>query len=97
FPELSDKFENLITLTPTQHNSFAHPGNDTSQISLPYQLVCLLAKLDSIEQSIQIGDGFYSLEDFKAVVNTGLDEDILTGGMSPEEIKHALSIKYQLD
>lgn len=97
FPELSDKFENLITLTPTQHNSFAHPNNNTSQISLPYQLVCLLAKLESVEQSIQNGDGFYSLEDFKSVVNTGLDEDILTGGMSSEEIKHALSIKYLPD
>ncbi len=94
FPELSDVFENLILLTPSQHGTFAHPDGNTQVISKSYQLVCLLSKLESIEQSVAEEDGFYELDEFKDAVNIGLDEQLLTKQMTFEDIKHILSEKY---
>ena len=65
FPELSDTFENLILLTPSQHLNFAHANGNTQKTSIPYQLVCLLSKLDSIEESEFWADDFYDLNKFK--------------------------------
>lgn len=94
FPELSDTFENLILLTPTQHLNFAHPKGNTQRISLPYQLVCLLSKLDSIEESEFWADDFYDLNNFKQVVNVGLDKELLTGGMTFQDVKNSLVCEY---
>ena len=55
-----DKDKNLILLTGTQHNTKAHPNNNTRIINKDYQLLCLLAKSDSIEKYYNI----YSKEDF---------------------------------
>ena len=94
FPELSDTFENLILLTPSQHLNFAHLESNTQKVSAPYQLVCLLAKLDSIEESVFWADDFYDLNNFKQVVNTGLDKDLLTAVMTFQDVKNLLVCEY---
>jgi hypothetical protein len=94
FPELSDTFENLILLTPTQHLNFAHPDGNTQRISIPYQLVCLLAKLDSIEESEFWADDFYDLSKFKQVINIGFDKELLTAAMSFQDVKNQLVCEY---
>ncbi|EDK28882.1 hypothetical protein VSWAT3_22065 [Vibrionales bacterium SWAT-3] len=95
FPELSDTFENLILLTPGQHLAYAHPNGNTQTVSKSYQLVALLAKLDSIERSIfSQFDEFYSLNEFINVMNTGLDSYLLTEGMGVEEIRHKIAAAY---
>lgn len=71
--------ENLILLTASQHNSRAHPNNNTQLVDGEYQRVCLLAKLDSISKSLSDGDGFYSLATFIEMINDikdlGIPED----------------------
>ena len=76
FPKLAHYLENLIKLTPTQHYTKAHPSNKTQQINRDYQLVCLLAKTDSIEQSLNRGEFVYRKESFIYVINTGLTENL---------------------
>ncbi|ODB36268.1 hypothetical protein BB427_15890 [Pseudoalteromonas sp. BMB] len=95
FPELSDTFENLILLTPGQHLAYAHPNGNTQTVSKSYQLVALLAKLDSIERSVfSLLDEFYNLSDFINVVNIGLDSELLTEGMGVEEIRYKIAKAY---
>ncbi|MDH5979024.1 hypothetical protein L8R98_19795 [Vibrio splendidus] len=95
FPELSDTFENLILLTPGQHLTYAHPNGNTHTVSKSYQLVALLAKLDSIERSVfSQFDEFYNLSEFINVVNIGLDSELLTDGMGAEEIRHKIAAAY---
>ena len=74
FPILESYLENLILLTPTQHQSKAHPNNNTRYIDKDYQLLCLLAKNKNIEKSlIQLKESFYSKEDYVFVLNNGLN------------------------
>lgn len=73
YPEIAAYLENLILLTWTQHNSKAHPGNNTNIINKNYQYICLLAKSDSIKKSIEDADGFYTKDDFVYVLNTWLN------------------------
>lgn len=97
FPELSDTFENLIVLTPGQHLTYAHPNGNTQRISKSYQLVALLAKLDSIEYSVfSQNDAFYDLETFIKTINIGLEDNLLTVGMGVEEIRFKLAQYYFL-
>lgn len=73
FPSIAHYVENLIRLTPTQHYTKAHPSNKTSAINRDYQSVCLLAKSQSIESSInQFGERFYKKALFIYVINVGL-------------------------
>lgn len=97
FPELSDTFENLIVINPTQHLSFAHPSGNTNKISMSYQLVCLLAKIVSVQQSALASDGFYSLKNFVNVVNTGLDQQLIDELMPIELMQHKISEYYVQD
>ena len=76
FPQLAAYLENLIKLTPTQHYTKAHPSNKTDSINKDYQLVCLLAKSDSIEMSLIRGEFIYRKESFIHVINTGLTENL---------------------
>lgn len=76
FPMIAHYLENLIKLTPTQHYTKAHPNNRTQQIDRDYQLVCLLAKTDSVENSIQKGEFVYRKESLIFVINTGLSESL---------------------
>lgn len=78
FPEISAYLENLILLTPQQHNTKAHPSNHTQTIDRDYQRDCLLAKADSIEKSMDQGKDIYSIESFIHVINTGLSLDLST-------------------
>ncbi|MBN8585681.1 MAG: hypothetical protein J0M37_11355 [Ignavibacteria bacterium] len=73
FPSLAHYLENLIKLTPTQHFFKAHPNNKTTVINRDYQLICLLAKSNSIETSLKaFGERYYRKESFIYVINTGL-------------------------
>lgn len=94
FPEIAHYVENLILLTATQHNTKAHPKNNTQIVDKDYQLVCLLAKSDSIEQSLrQVGERYYRKESFVYVINTGLSCD-LSMQLSFAEIKNNLIKLY---
>lgn len=70
-PDLASIPENLILLTPSQHNTLAHPQNKTGTVSPRYQILCLKSKLNSVLLSEQNGDGFYSLENLIDVINIG--------------------------
>lgn len=76
YPLLAHYLENLIKLTPTQHYTKAHPNNKTQQIDRDYQLVCLLAKTDSVESSLRKGEFVYRKESLVYVINTGLSETL---------------------
>jgi hypothetical protein len=76
FPQISYFLENLIKLTPTQHYTKAHPSNNTQIIDREYQFVCLIAKSNSIEQSISRNEEFYSIENFIYIVNTGINSNL---------------------
>lgn len=93
FPQLAHYLENLIKLTPTQHYTKAHPSNRTQEINRDYQLVCLLAKSDSIEQSLNRGEFVYRKESFIYVINTGLEEN-LEIDLDFQTIKRELSRIY---
>lgn len=71
-PELKSTLENLILLTPQQHNTLAHPSNRTQQVDLSYQITCLLSKTESVKRSTIQDDGFYSKEGLIRVINHGL-------------------------
>ena len=86
FPEISDYLENLILLTPQQHNTRAHPENKTQTIDLEYQKECLLSKMDSIATSVNKGDNLYAKERFTHVINTGYSLDLSTN-TSFDELK----------
>lgn len=77
FPQIAHYVENLILLTATQHNTKAHPSNRTQQINKDYQLTCLLAKSDSIENSVlRFGEKYYRKESFVYVINVGLSTKV---------------------
>ena len=69
YPEIASYFENLILLTATQHFTQAHPNNNTSLINKDYQLMCLMAKIHSVEKYTTV----YSKEDFLYVIRVGLN------------------------
>ncbi|MFQ9071209.1 MAG: hypothetical protein ACLR49_16160 [Bacteroides stercoris] len=96
FPQIAHYVENLILLTATQHNTKAHPNNKTQQINKDYQLVCLLAKADTIESSLRlVGDKYYRKESFVYVINTGLATDFSTS-LTFNEIKTKLVHIYNV-
>ena len=93
-PEIAHYIENLILLTATQHNTKAHPNNRTQEIDRDYQLMCLLAKADTIEKSLKLfGEKYYRKESFVHVINTGLSIDIAIS-LTFNEIKHKLIQNY---
>ncbi len=94
FPQLADRLENLIRLTPTQHNTKAHPNNKTSIIDREYQCLCLLEKSHSIENSIRKGEFDYSRESFIGVINTGLKTKFAYN-LSFDEIRTSIKKAYR--
>jgi len=77
FPQIAHYIENLVLLTATQHNTKAHPSNKTQQINKDYQLTCLLAKTESIENSLlRFGEKYYRKESFVYVIYIGLSTKI---------------------
>ena len=93
FPQLAHYLENLIKLTATQHYTKAHPNNKTDAINLDYQLVCLLAKSDSIEKSLQKNELYYRKESFVYCINTGLNQE-LKADLTFRQIKTELATIY---
>lgn len=72
-PQLVTFLENLIKLTASQHLQEAHPNGNTRIVNKDYQCVCLLSKSESIEDSLNNGDLFYTKPNFIYVLNNGLD------------------------
>ena len=94
FPEIAHYLENLIKLTATQHYTMAHPGNRTQVVNRDYQLVCLLAKSQTIENSIKkVGEKYYRKESFIYVLNVGLDAE-LSIKLSFHDIRSQLRLIY---
>lgn len=94
FPQLSHYFENLIKLTPTQHFTKAHPNNKTDAINIDYQLICLLAKCNTIEASLQKSiESPYRKESFIYCINTGLAIE-LKYNLNFNQIKQELVSAY---
>ena len=93
FPQLAHYLENLIKLTATQHFTKAHPNNRTDAINLDYQLVCLLAKSDKIEKSLNRNEQYYRKESFIYCINTGLSRQ-LNFDLSFRQIKIELATIY---
>lgn len=96
FPAIAHYLENLILLTATQHFTKAHPNNKTQQINKDYQLVCLLAKADTIDKSLKkFGDKYYRKESFLYVIQVGLSlENSWPMSWSFDEIKKKLAMVY---
>lgn len=76
FPQISSFFENLILLTGSQHRQKAHPNGNTQFADPDYQIVCLMAKSKTIEDSLKNGETFYRRESFVYVLNTGFNENL---------------------
>ncbi|MFD3408904.1 hypothetical protein SKC37_09570 [Aquirufa sp. HETE-83D] len=92
-PQLAHYLENLIKLTATQHYTKAHPNNKTDSIDTDYQLVCLLAKTDSIEKSLQKNELYYRKESLIYCINTALNQE-LKADLTFREIKTELARIY---
>jgi len=93
FPQLAHYLENLIKLTATQHYTKAHPNNKTDSINTDYQLVCLLAKSDSIEKSLKRNELYYRKESLIYCINTGLTQE-LNFDLNFRQIKTELATIY---
>ena len=93
FPELADRPENIIAITPNQHFYRAHPNNNTSLVDKSYQAICLISKLDSIEIDYRAGSGNYSKDNFIDVINIGLEESF-EYAIDFEELKHKILKLY---
>ena len=93
FPQLSDLLENLIKLTATQHLEKAHPKGKTQIVNKDYQCVCLLAKSESVEDSLNKGEFFYSKPQFIYVVNEGLSLS-LENSENFDAIRHKINKAY---
>ncbi|WP_221932076.1 hypothetical protein [Flavobacterium restrictum] len=93
FPQLAHYLENLIKLTATQHYTKAHPNNKTDAINADYQLVCLLAKSDNIEKSLNRNELYYRKESFIYCINTGLSKE-LNFDLTFRQIKTELATIY---
>ena len=77
YPSIADFIENLIMLTPNQHFSMAHPNNNTQYIDKDFQYICLIAKSKRIHDDLTSNrsEKFYDFDDYKYVLNTGLETD----------------------
>lgn len=96
YPSIAHYLENLILLTATQHFTKAHPNNKTQQVNRDYQLVCLLAKADTIDKSLRkYGDKYYRKESFLYVIQVGLSlEQSWPMSLSFTDIKKKLALVY---
>jgi len=70
YAEFSLAKENLITLTPGQHLSFAHVEANTRSINPDFQKICIKQKFKNIKASLENSENFYDLKVFIGVLNT---------------------------
>ena len=98
YPQIAHYLENLILLTATQHYTKAHPNNKTQEVNKDYQLTCLLAKADTIDNSLKkFGERYYRKESFLYVIKVGLNqEQEWSMTMSFSDIKHQLILAYNM-
>jgi len=78
YPEISMYYENIIALTPSQHYGCAHPNNNTHLIDVTYQELLLKAKVNIIEDNINLKDEthiIYNFDKLVDVLNYGFDSD----------------------
>lgn len=77
FPTISAHYENLIALTPNQHNIKAHPKNHTNKIDEAFQHLCLITKSGIIEENIQNKsiETIYSFQKFLEVLSVGFNKN----------------------
>ena len=75
FPEISFYIENLIALTPNQHNSFAHPNNNTNVVDPKYRCKCLVNKLKTIRIDGEMNINEYDIDRFKEVLAVGFSDE----------------------
>lgn len=77
YPNIADYVENLIMLTPNQHFSMAHPNNNTQYIDKDFQYICLMSKAYKIyiDLTSESNEKFYNFDDYKFVLNTGLNTE----------------------
>jgi len=97
FKEISSYIENLIALTPSQHYIKAHPDGNTRIIDKGFQQICLLAKLNNIEQNLQFSEKkIYSFNDLAYVLSVGLDNNEYTNveQMNFAELIRLINIDY---
>ena len=96
YPQIAHYLENLILLTATQHYTKAHPNNKTQEVNKDYQLTCLLAKADTIDNSLKkFGERYYRKESFLYVIKVGLNQgQEWSMTMSFSDIKHQLILAY---
>lgn len=94
YPHLAAFLENLIKLTPQQHYTKAHPNNYTHVVDRDYQLVCLLAKSNNIQMSLNNDEDFYNKSHFIFVINEGVYEEIVEEDFDFEVIRQRLVHYY---
>ena len=97
FQEISGYVENLIALTPSQHFQKAHPDGNTRIIDKGFQQICLLAKVDHIEENIKHGqEVIYSFDNFKFVLSVGFDNNEFeeVEDMNFSEVVRLINIQY---
>jgi len=85
FTTIDSYLENLILLTATQHYTKAHPNNNTRIINKEYQKICLLAKINSINNFPEL----YSIKDFLFVLKIGLNKEF-SNDIKLDELKDKL-------
>lgn len=96
FKEISDYIENLIALTAGQHKSKAHPHSDGNRISLEYQCLCLLSKLNTIKNELENNrTSQYSKHKFIYVLSVGFKEKNLPISLSFNEIEDLIEEHYK--
>lgn len=80
YPTIAEYVENIIMLTPNQHYSMAHPNNNTQYVDKDFQYICLIAKSTKIylDLTSKKEEKFYNFEDYKFVLNTGLETEDFT-------------------
>lgn len=78
FPEIAYFIENLINLTPNQHNNHAHPNGDYSRVDKEFQRICLIAKVGTVKRSIFEDWGDYDFNNLLFVVGAGYRTNAFT-------------------
>ena len=80
YPTIAEYVENIIMLTPNQHYSMAHPNNNTQYVDKDFQYICLIAKSTKIylDLTSKKEEKFQNFEDYKFVLNTGLETEDFT-------------------
>lgn len=91
YPELACYLENIILLTPNQHNLKAHPNNKTAEINFEYQEKCLLFKLKSV---LNYKDS-YLLDKFCFILNIGFNVTYFSSNLSESDIIEKIREAYR--